>query len=206
MIITMGEALREGGYEVETLFIDAPFQHFYAANPYDDRVRWPVGDRFRRAPRDRTRFNLQMARRLLRAIRRFDTFVFVWRYSFLPLQLDLPLLRALGKRVIVFYCGDDVRYKPIQVEIDRRRGYRPWPPADTPEFAKWMSWGRTFFEGYWSVKLAEKTGCHIVAARDTATFQGRTWSGFMMPQRMLVDAPRAPADEPLIVHAPTNRE
>ena len=205
MVFTIAEALRLGGYEVETLLIDTPFSQYYGDNVYDDRVRWPRADRIYRAPIDRTRFNVQMAIRLVRAARRCDTFVFVWRYSFLPFQLDIGLLRLLGKRVVVFFCGDDVRYKPIQVELDRRVLEKPWwPPSDSPAFASWMSWGRGFFEALWTVKLAEKTGCHIVGTRDSATFQGRTYSGFMMPQRMLVDGPRRASGEPLIIHAPTN--
>jgi hypothetical protein len=145
-----------------------------------------------------------MAWRLLRAIRRFDTFVFVWRYSFLPLQLDIPLLRLLGKRVVVFFCGDDVRYKPIQMELDRRRGAQPWwPEGDSEALASWMEYGRTFFEAFWSVKLIEKSGCKIVATPDATTFQGRTYSGFMLPQDMLVPEPRPAAEVPLIVHAPS---
>jgi hypothetical protein len=197
--------LRSAGYDVETLLIDTPFNRYYEGNHYDDAVRWPRGDRFYRAPVDRTRFNLQMTKRLFRAVRRYDTFVFVWRYSFLPIQLDIPLLRALGKRVVVVWCGDDVRYKPIQVELDRRILENPWwPPPGSPAFANWMSWGRDFFEAFWTVKLAEKTGCHVVGTRDSATFQGRPYSGFMMPQRMLTDEPRSASDEPLIIHAPTN--
>jgi hypothetical protein len=205
MVFTIADALRAAGYEVRSLVIETPFTSYFRHNTYDESVRWPKGDRFYRAPVDRTRFNLRMARALLRAIPRHDVFVFTWRYSFLPFQLDLLLLRLLRKQVVVFFCGDDVRYKPIQVELDRRLLERPWWPAG-PAFQKWMGWGRGFFEAFWTVKLAEKTGCRIVGTRDSATFQGRTYSGFMMPQRMLVDAPREPADEPLIIHAPTDRE
>jgi hypothetical protein len=205
MVFSIADALRSGGYEVETLVVDTPFEGYYSENEHDHHVRWPSGDRIYRAPVDRSRFNLEMARHLWALARRCDTFVFVWRYSFLPFQLDIPLLRMLGKRVVIFFCGDDVRYKPIQVELDRKLLDKPWWPAtDSPAFARWMGWGRGFFEALWTVKLAEKTGCHIVGTRDSATFQGRTYSGFMMPQRMLVDEPRAASDEPLIIHAPTN--
>jgi hypothetical protein len=55
IVYTIGDSLRSAGYEVETLLIDAPFNRFYRDNRYDDSVRWPKGDRFYRAPLDRTR-------------------------------------------------------------------------------------------------------------------------------------------------------
>jgi hypothetical protein len=204
IVFTIAEALRSGGYEVETLLIDTPFNCYYQDNRYDDRVRWPRGDRFYRSPIDRTRFNLQMAKRLVRAARHCDTFVFIWRYSFLPFQLDIPLLRALGKRVVVFWCGDDVRYKPIQVELDSRRLDTPWFPTSPHEQREWTKWGRSFSEAFWTTKLVEHSGATIVAPRDASTLQGRRYSNFVIPQRSLVPGPREPSDEPLVVHAPSD--
>jgi hypothetical protein len=203
MVFTMGEALREAGYEVETFVIDTPFGGYYRSNPYDDRITWPSGDRIYRAPVDRGRFDLRMARKGLAAARRCDTFVFVWRYSFLPFQLDLPLLRLLGKRVILFWCGNDVCYKPIQVALEAGLE-QPWFPTEPAEQRRWLSRGRTFAEAFWTTKLGEKTGCSIVASRDSTTFQGKRYSNFFLPQRMLIERPREPAEHPLIVHAPSD--
>ncbi len=39
----------------------------------------------------------------------FDVFHFYFGSSLLPLSLDLPLLRLMGKRVIMTYCGSEAR-------------------------------------------------------------------------------------------------
>src|SRR5215212_10927532 len=53
---------------------------------------------------------LAAARFAVGAIRRFDVFHLYFGHSLLPrAHADIPLLRALGKRVILHFCGCDLR-------------------------------------------------------------------------------------------------
>jgi hypothetical protein len=51
---------------------------------------------------------------------RYDAYIYIWRYTFLPFGFDMFLLsRILKKKVMVVHCGDDTRYRPIQSKMDR---------------------------------------------------------------------------------------
>lgn len=50
------------------------------------------------------------AARILKLIFSHDLFVFIWAGSSLRWGTELPLLRALGKRIVWIPCGDDVRH------------------------------------------------------------------------------------------------
>ncbi len=47
----------------------------------------------------------------------YNTFHFYFGVTLLPLNLDLPILKLLGKKMIMSYCGSDVRL----YEIEKRR-------------------------------------------------------------------------------------
>lgn len=49
----------------------------------------------------------------LRAIRTYDVFHFHFGATLLPWNCDLPLLRALGKKIVMHYWGSDIRQKSI---------------------------------------------------------------------------------------------
>src|SRR5687767_2001655 len=40
---------------------------------------------------------------------RYDQFIFLFGFSFLPWNLDLPLLKLLGKKTLMVFCGSDSR-------------------------------------------------------------------------------------------------
>jgi hypothetical protein len=196
-IHTIAEALRRAGYEVTTVADARSLGDRWSPTNYDRVIRADrVGGRIR--------FLMAMAMQLVR-LARHDTFVFVWNTSFLPFQLDYPLLRLLRKDVVVLYCGDDIRYRPLQVQIDRElTDLVPYPLDDPDAMAGFLTGGVGFWQAFWSTKIAEKLGFTIMAARDTATFQGRDYILSRIPQPRLIEAPREPTDPPLIVHAPTH--
>jgi hypothetical protein len=47
----------------------------------------------------------------------YDLFDFYYARSFLPLNLDMPVLKMFGKKIVMTYCGMDVRL----IEIERKR-------------------------------------------------------------------------------------
>lgn len=200
-VTTMADALRQAGVEVGTLLIRTNDRTFYAGSREHDSVPYWTG-----GWGNRLRFHFELARRFVGVVRRYRTFVYIWHFSFLPKQLDFVVLRLLRRRVLVFYCGDDVRYRPTQIEIDRLvSDPRPSPSEDPDERRRYCEEGRGFRQTLWSLKIAEKTRCRVVAGRDWATFQGTEHVHFRFPQPQLTDGPREPSDEPLILHAPSAR-
>ena len=60
------------------------------------------------------RTRLRAARFAVAALAHFDVFHLYFGHSLLPHpHLDLPLLRALGKRVVLHYCGCEVRNRAV---------------------------------------------------------------------------------------------
>jgi hypothetical protein len=199
-------ALRDGGIAADSLVLEP--NTFYAANDYTyryalSRARSGLWSKTRR------RFAKSTAGAcfLLRLVRRYDVFVFVWNATFLPLMLDLPLLRLLGKRVIVFNCGDDVRYRPIQNRIERKVfGIERFDPAGRRDYERDRASNWIFLRCFFTQRVEEWSGCRIVTTRNQATFQKNPAFVFRFPVKRLLQRARTARNErPLIIHAPTDR-
>ncbi len=54
----------------------------------------------------------------LKCLFKYDTFHFYFGETFLPFNLDLPVLRLFGKKIIMTYCGSEVRLIDL---VDRQR-------------------------------------------------------------------------------------
>ncbi len=86
----------------------------------------------------------KMAAVLAEAASRFDVFHFHGPYTYLPKRVALPLLRRLGKGLVVQFWGSDIRDRPAEavdyllrhvdagiigsVATMRRAPTGPWPP------------------------------------------------------------------------------
>jgi glycosyltransferase involved in cell wall biosynthesis len=133
-----------------------------------------------------------------RAVRRYDVFHFYFGHTLFPyLFPDLPLLRALGKRVLFHFCGCDVRNRAETLRkyetsacaectsrtcLTKRNPRRSWADAlfvSTPDLLEFVP-GATLVPG----------------PIDLAGWAPR-------PPRT---TPVSPADPVRIVHAPSDRE
>ncbi|WP_067865099.1 glycosyltransferase [Neptuniibacter marinus] len=47
---------------------------------------------------------------------RFDIYSFYFGQTLLPYSLDLPLLKLLGKKIVMTYCGSDIRLSEVEKE------------------------------------------------------------------------------------------
>lgn len=72
---------------------------------------------FAEKPKSRLRGFVARVRCALTWMPKFDVFNFYFGATLLPFSLDLPILRLLGKRIIMTYCGSDARL----VFIERAR-------------------------------------------------------------------------------------
>jgi hypothetical protein len=167
----------------------AVVNRFYPTNRYTWALR----------PKSRLAMRLQLMRSFFTAAARYDLFVFVSGMSFFPGHLDLPLLRALGKTIVMMNVGDDVRFRPIHSQLDQALlGRQPLPPVDG------MMGTRHFLRTLVAQKAAEGLCDRVLSMRNQATFQSRPFYFFRFPMRRLRESPKAPSTTPLIVHAPSD--
>ncbi len=201
-IFTFTDVLRKSGMDAESLcFIKSVY---YPDNIYDHGIWAPPGMQRKHGLDFFLFFGKVIA--FMRLCARFDVFLYVWSHSFLPFKLDMLLLRLLGKRVIVFNCGDDVRYRPIQSRIDREHfNLRYYADNDSAYLKKHDAGGNWFIRGFYHQRLEEIMGATIVSFRSQATFQSRPAYFYRFPQPAICSEPRRTNDIPLIIHAPTDR-
>jgi len=192
------DALTESGYSVDTI---AHENVFYKNNNYTYRLSTPDYIKNIRFVRAIYR-QLLLLWHFIRAIVTYNVFVFVWTTTFLPLHLDLFILRLLGKKVIVFNCGDDVRYRPIHERINMDVfGHKPFWSLNNLLFK-----GQTFARAFFDQKTEEASGCTIVSMRNQATFQKKDCFLFRFPTKSIVNSPKNAKDIPLIIHAPSDTD
>ncbi len=195
-------ALSRSGMDVDACC----FVHnaYYAGNSYEYSTEAPVAIK---SARIRSYFSLFLrAWFFFTTLRRYDAYIYVWRESFLPLKLDYLILRLLGRKTVVFHCGDDVRYRPVQSKIDRFiYNVHYFSPENHELIRKYEASGSSFAKAFWSQRFAEAFGVALVSMRSHATFQSKPAFFFRFPQSALLSSPKKARDIPLIVHAPTDR-
>jgi len=77
---------------------------------------------FKTQPQSRAKSLLIRLGKAFKLMREFDVFHFYFGKSLLPLSLDLPILRLMRKKVIMTYCGSDIRLGAVE---KKRNPY--WP-------------------------------------------------------------------------------
>lgn len=169
------------------------------ANPFAYQVdEYVPGPEF-----GRVSFELQRFRLLTRALRNFDVIHFNYGRTFFPnaLQLDLPLLKAAGKRIFMTYQGDDARQGDVcREKFDVTFATRVAPEYYTPETdsakRRGIAWVARFVDGIYALN---PDLLHVLP--ESAQF---------MPYANVDIAEWVPSfkvrnDVPVIVHAPTHR-
>jgi hypothetical protein len=186
MLREVADALAGCCRQVDTVAIA---NRFYPANRYTHELR----------SRSRLSLRWQLFRLFFRVLRRYDLFVFVSGQSFFPAHLDLPLLRLMGKRIVMLSVGDDVRFRPIHSRLDQALlGRQPLPEVPG------LSSTRHFLRALLAQKVAERVCHRLLSMRNQATFQSRPFFFFRFPMRPMRSAPKPAARRPLIVHAPSD--
>jgi glycosyltransferase involved in cell wall biosynthesis len=143
----------------------------------------------------RLKRKLKMILYFFKAIYSFDLVFFNWSQSFLPFNLDYPLLRISGKKIIVRHCGDDVRYRPLQDGIHSMFGIHQWRGAKRDNFDA--------LSKFWHQLWAESFTV-VLSTRDHATFQSRPLGIRPYVQSPLPSTTGFKADIPFILHAPSD--
>src|SRR5207247_569787 len=137
---------------------------------------------------------------------RFDVFHFHFGTSFLPRQLDLPLLKRMGKKVVFHFHGCEVRNRAHMLGTHRLATCTECDPFCRPRHQRQLlARARDFADHvfYSTLDLAESApgSSHLPLAIEAArwTAAGR---GGPLPDFERRDGVRGPV---VIAHAPTNR-
>ncbi len=136
---------------------------------------------------------------------RFDLFHFHFGTSFLPRQLDLPLLKAMGKRLVFHFHGCEVRNRAHMLKTHELAACTECDPFCIPPRQRWLL-GRVQRHAdhvfYSTLDLAESVpnSSHLPLAIEAARWEQ---AGLSHPPS---DSRRDGVQAPVVVaHAPTNR-
>jgi len=102
-------------------------------------------------------------------------------------------------------CGDDVRYRPIQVRLDYKYLNFKFLEHSIEERKIYKYGSNTFLKSFFNQWIEEKSGAKIISLRSQATFQNKPLYQFRFPVKKILDKEKNASKLPLIIHAPTNR-
>lgn len=158
-----------------------------------------------RLPGDLVRGGAMMAS-LARWAPAFDIFHFHFGTSFLPRQLDLPLLRSLGKKIVFHFHGCEVRNREHMRSTHTLAACTECIPFCRPSHQRWLLQRAARYADhvfYSTLDLAESVpgASYLPLAIETAPWHEAA-------RRATLEAPelRDGVNGPVVVaHAPTNR-
>ncbi len=132
---------------------------------------------------------------------RYDSFILLFRESFLPLSFDCAILKFARKKVYRCFFGDDIRYRPVQWRVDKKllKISPPW----IDYFAKVSNadFLRTFFTMYF-LKLFK---IPYWGDKNTCTFaQSSFYRLFCYVEAEQLPFKKA-RKKPYIIHCPSSR-
>jgi glycosyltransferase involved in cell wall biosynthesis len=136
----------------------------------------------------------------------YDVFHFHFGTSFLPRLLDVPWLRAMGKRVVFHFHGCEVRNRAHMMEAHRLATCTECDPFCRPAHQRWLLGkarrhaDRLFFS---TLDLADSVpqGRHLPLAIEAERWE-RAASQAPLPDFERRDGVNGPV---VVAHAPTNR-
>lgn len=148
---------------------------------------------------------------LLFALFHYDVFHFYYGISILPDNWDLPILRLFGKRIVMTYCGSDIRL----LEVDKKRHHAPhlleeagYTEEKDKEKLRKMQWHRR-----WAHVITAPRNLYAYAKEVYPEEQiSKVCLNNIQPVHEILGngGPPAPRfnggkkDELLVIHAPTN--
>ena len=144
-------------------------------------------------------------------VERYDIFVFIASSTFLPAMLDLPVLKQLGKKIICFQTGSELRDPHISMAMWAAYGHKY--PMDMPQkkqkkhFFELQAFDQDITKKLHNTRMAETYGDVICAHPGIFSLGLRPYFNIQMPLPLSRDLENIPGRRrPLVVHAPTSRQ
>jgi len=205
--LRLSQGLRANGCDVTNVVI-AP------RSPLLERAE--THDRHIVLSKRRRRRDLQLAKEFLRYVRGHDVFVFVFAQSFTShlaadehrllrklAYVDLALLKALGKKSVVVFLGDDVRSRRMLLEETEEAGLDAHAKYARIEIGLNVG-GRDGLRRRRARRI-ERYATHIFAQPSYAHLLTREYHFMWLPVNLAAfDFSIGQTQCPLVIHAPSN--
>ncbi|CAN5806975.1 glycosyltransferase family 4 protein [soil metagenome] len=197
----IADGLRQIGYQVTTAVSERnPFypHHQYDVEVYKRTIRWSW----------KVNHLIQLAR-LPSLIAPHDVFVFLWGGTSLVVNnSEYPLLRALGKRIVSMFCGDDIRHHS---SFDQQSAYLVKRKSCVPLKVLRQQGPEMFRNDPLSrplrnLRIAERWSDLIISQPNQSGLAVRPYMHFFVPLNLSHYKEVIPGrDVPVVVHAPSNK-
>jgi tetratricopeptide (TPR) repeat protein len=158
----------------------------------------------------------QLSRETLEFLLGYDLYVFVAAHSFLPGNLDFPILERAGKTIVSWLCGSEVRYWSAAAPMWSALGSRlpsivrdTTQPSRTEVLGEIVSQGRyhnTLANRLHNTRMAERYSKVIFSVPETYSLGIRPYMSIRAPidlQRFRFHVPGR--EVPVVLHAPSSR-
>jgi glycosyltransferase involved in cell wall biosynthesis len=145
-----------------------------------------------------------LALEFLRALVKYDIFIFTFASSLLPRYWDYPILKLFGKRIVSVFCGSDIRYwrayehkfAQLHPSLDGRSLYE-----DVQDHTN-----DVFSIKKFRVRAAERYSDLILSLPSFGQLQSRPYMRMNLPldlSQLRCEVPER--EHPIVLHAPSRR-
>lgn len=140
-----------------------------------------------------------VAEQLKALLTSYDVYVFQWGGTLLPNNLDLPILKQLGKKVVSIFNGTEIRHPSAAIPVYESFGLRP------AEFFRGEP--VSLHEALDRVRASERFADVILSQPIYGALAVRPYSHFYMAMDVSLYEHRiCGRDKPVVVHAPSRRK
>lgn len=145
-------------------------------------------------------YRLSLIRDLITSMVLADQVWLVTNLSFLPYNLDYPLLKLSGVDFVVLHCGSEVRCPFLQDAIYQQFPEAAFITSYVYPKNKRLQMISSFFRQFMAEKFAK-----TISFRNQATFQMSPLFVFFFYQKQLISQAKTSNATLKIIHAPSNR-
>ena len=139
----------------------------------------------------------------IHVIKNYDLFHFYFGKTLLPLSIDLPILRLLGKKIIMDYVGSDIRLYQLQIKANPyyhlRTAKSRWDHFDLAKRAR-MLWQGIWFHLCFA-------GPALFPHASTSIVKKKIVRDLWINKTLAVPVQQPPPPQnriPVVIHAPTD--
>lgn len=135
--------------------------------------------------------------------RTHDAFIFQYGDSLLPFNLDLPLMKLSGKKTIMQFMGDDIRYYKALEDAAKKAGLKYYLSDERLKIERKASF-LVLQRKKTVVFMAEKFATHIISSPQYSQLLSRPYYRIELPVDINnIQYNNRPNTTPIIVHAPS---
>ena len=134
-------------------------------------------------------------------VRHHNAFIFLFGRSLLPYNLDLPILKLLHKKTVMWFLGSDIRHYESLKAAAEKAGIKYYVSADQGAGPKALK------RKLRMIHKVEKYAGHIISYPEMSQLLTRKYYLIHIPiDTSSIRYNNTPSPRPVVVHAPSNAE